>query len=317
MNNFLISLIAILASCLATWALIPLLKKKNFGQQVRVEGIKEHYLKAGTPTMGGIAFTLVFLVMTALLTEFNTSILFVILTCFLYALIGFIDDYEKITKNQSLGLNEKQKLILQFGVALILVVLQYFLLDVNLGELDIPFLNSTLNIGIFALPIIMFIMVATVNATNFTDGLDGLLSSVSIPVFLGIAYMARDINPEITTSALIFAGVLLGFLIFNSNPASVFMGDTGSMAVGGAIVAMLIAINKPIYLVFLGGIYVIEVLSVIVQRFTYKKMNKKRLLLMAPIHHHYELKGYKETKIVASFMVVSSMLTLFTIWIAN
>lgn len=314
MEDLIFMLLAIVLSILATGLLIPLLRKRNYGQHIREEGNKDHYKKSGTPTMGGLAFTLVFIALLMLSNKFSLSLLFVLLYTFLYGLIGFIDDFEKISKNQNLGLNEKQKLILQFGIALVLVSLQYFLLDIDISSIDIPFLSEPINIGILAIPVIMFIVVGTVNATNLTDGLDGLLSSVSIPVFIAIYFMAKDIDPGVAKSSLIFAGVLLGFLVFNSNPASIFMGDTGSMAIGGAIVAMIISINKPIYLVFLGGVYVVEALSVILQTFSYKKFGK-RIFKMAPIHHHFELKGFSESKIVASFTVVSVMLTVITLLI--
>lgn len=316
MNDYFRIILATIISILATWGLIPYLKRKKYGQQVREFGNQSHLVKSGTPTMGGIAFTIVFVFIILLTVDFNVNILFILLTTIFYGAIGFIDDFEKIAKKQSLGLNEKQKLVLQTGVAFVLVLIQYFVLDVNLGNLDLPFINSYIYVGVLAIPILMFIIVGTVNATNFTDGLDGLLSSVSIPIFIGIYILSYKTNPQVASSALIFAGVLLGFLVFNSYPATIFMGDTGSMAIGGAIVSMLIVLNKPFYLIILGAIFIVEVLSVIIQRFTYKKMNKLRLFLMAPIHHHFELKGYSETKIVSSFMVISIILTVLTLWVA-
>lgn len=315
MNNMLIMLISIILSAAAIWGFIPILRKKNYGQFIRVEGNEEHYKKAGTPTMGGLAFTMVFIIIALIATNFNINILFVILTTFLFGLIGFIDDYSKIAKKQNLGLTERQKLILQFGIAFIIVFLQYFILDVNIGNLDIPFLSRYINIGILSIPFLMFVIVGTVNATNLTDGLDGLLSYVSVPVFICVYILAGNTNPEVATAALIFTGVLLGFIVFNSHPASIFMGDTGSMAIGGALASMLIILNKPIYLIFLGAIYVVEALSVMAQVVYYKKYGK-RLFRMAPIHHHFEKLGFKETKIVSGMTVVSIMLCLITLWIA-
>lgn len=314
MNIALTTIISILLSIVSIYFFIPFLKGRNFGQPIREEGNKDHLKKAGTPTMGGFAFTIVFIFVTLIFVKFNKNILFVLLTTLFFGLIGFIDDFEKIAKGRNLGLNAKQKLILQFLIAFILITIQYFVLDINMGELSIPFFNNPLNIGIFAIPLLMFIMVGTVNAANLTDGLDGLLASVSIPVFLAIAVMSIGINPEITQSALIFVGVLIGFLIFNSNPASIFMGDTGSMAIGGAVVSMVIILNKPIYLIFLAGVYLIEALSVIIQVVLFKKTGK-RVFLMSPIHHHFELKGNKETKIVAGFQAVSVLLALITIYL--
>lgn len=157
----------------------------------------------------------------------------------------------------------------------------------------------------------IFIIVGTSNATNLTDGLDGLLVSVSIPVFITLAILAGSGTNKLF--AVIMLGAILGFLIFNSNPASVFMGDTGSMAIGGAVVALAINLKIPIYLVIFGGVYVMETLSVIIQVISYRYRNKKRVFLMTPIHHHFELKGYKEQKIVVGFMILSTILCLITL----
>lgn len=315
MNTILMLILSILLSAGLVWALIPILTRMKFGQPIREEGNKDHYKKQGTPTMGGIAFLLAFFLVSIISIKFDLSLFYILITTFAFGAIGFIDDYEKIAKKENEGLNEKQKLVLQISVSLILTVLMYFTLNVRIYEIDIPFISRAFNIGILAIPLIDFIMVGTTNAVNITDGLDGLLSSVSIPVFIGIFIIALPFNISVALSALVFAGVLLGFLIFNSNPASIFMGDTGSMAIGGAIVAMMIIINKPLYLIFIGGVYMMETLSVIIQRIYFKSTGGKRIFKMSPIHHHFELEGHKETKIVASFMVLSIILTLFTMYI--
>lgn len=314
MKEILLMMLSIVLSTLFVWGLIPILRKIKAGQPIREEGNKEHYKKAGTPTMGGLAFLAAFLIIS-LAFNYNLNVLFVVLGTLFFGLIGFIDDFEKIVKKHNLGLNEKQKLILQFGISFILILLMYVLLDTKMYMLNIPFITNGINISVLVIPILMFIMVGTVNAVNLTDGLDGLLSSVSIPVYIGIYFLARVSHPNVAISALIFAGVLLGFLVFNSNPCSVMMGDTGSMAIGGSIVVMMFIINKPIYLIFIGGIYFIEALSVIIQVLYFKKTGGKRIFRMSPIHHHFELGGHNETKIVASFMVVSVLLTLFTLYI--
>lgn len=316
MNIILATIIAILLTIVSIYYLIPFLQGKKFGQPIREEGNKEHYKKAGTPTMGGIAFTFVFILVTLIFIPINKNIIFVILTTLAYGLIGFIDDFEKIAKGRNLGLNAKQKLILQFFVAFILITLQYFILDTNIALLEIPFIDKPLNLGIFSIPILMFILVGTINASNLSDGLDGLLASVSIPVFLAIFVMSFNNNPEIAQASIIFVGVLIGFLVFNANPASIFMGDTGSMAIGGAVVSMTIILNKPIYLIFLAGVYLMEAVSVIIQVFYFKKTGGKRVFLMTPIHHHFELKGHKETKIVAGFTALSTILSLLAIYLA-
>lgn len=315
MNTIIMLILSILVSAGLVWGLIPILTRMKFGQPIREEGNKEHYKKQGTPTMGGIAFVLAFIVVSILSIKFDLSLLYILVSTLAFGAIGFIDDYEKIAKSHNEGLTEKQKLILQLAVSLVLVLLMYFTLDLKLYEVDIPFITRSFNIGILIIPILMFIMVGTANAVNITDGLDGLLSSVSIPVFIGIFVISINRNNSVALSALVFAGVLLGFLIFNSNPASIFMGDTGSMAIGGAVVVMMILINKPLYLIFIGGIYMMETLSVIIQRIYFKATGGKRIFKMSPIHHHFELEGHKETKIVASFMVLSIILTLFTMYI--
>ena len=314
MNIVLTMGLSIILSALLVWMLIPFLRRMKYGQPIREEGKKEHFKKQGTPTMGGLAFVLAFVIMSLISGFFNLSMFYIILATLAFGAIGFIDDYQKIAKKVNLGLTEKQKIILQVSISFVLSLLMYYTLDANLSEVYIPLVKEPINLGIFVIAILVFIMVGTTNAVNLTDGLDGLVSSVSIPVFIGIFIIARDIDSGVAASALVFAGVLLGFLIFNSNPASIFMGDTGSMAIGGAVVSMLIAINKPIFLVIIGGVYVAETLSVIIQTIYFKKTGK-RIFKMSPIHHHFELEGHKETKIVASFMVVSVLLTILTILI--
>lgn len=292
---------------------IPVIKNLNFGQPIRKEGNQGHLSKSGTPTMGGIAFIISFLIISILFVKIDSNFIFIILSTLAFGIIGFIDDFEKVTKNSSLGLSERQKLLIQIITSFVLLLVFYFILPIPMGNLEIPFFNSSLNLGILSIPILVFIMVGSVNAVNFTDGIDGLLSSVSIPILIGIFIMTSIEKSSIAGLALSLIGALIGFLVFNTYPASIFMGDTGSMAIGGAIVSMLIAINKPIYLVIIGGIFFIEALSVIIQRIYFKKTNGKRFFKMTPIHHHFELEGYKETKIVATFTTISVLLTLLTL----
>lgn len=308
MSNFMVLIISILVTILLVGRLIPLLKIRNIGQPIREEGNKEHYKKQGTPTMGGIVFLVVFFIMSILTLKINSKLLIILLSTIGFGMIGFIDDYEKIMKRQNLGLTEKQKLALQVILSFIVAFLIYYL-KITDSYLDIPLLNLSLYTGILYVPIAVFIMVGTVNAVNLTDGLDGLLSSVSLPVFIGIFLMSNFVVPEVSTPSIIFTGILLGFLVYNSSPASIFMGDTGSMAIGGAFASMMFIIDKPIYIMIIGGVYLMEALSLIIQVVSYKTRNKKRVFLMSPIHHHFELKGHKESKIVASFMVLSVILT--------
>lgn len=281
------------------------------GQNIRKEGPKSHYQKAGTPTMGGIIFLIAAFLITLIFVPFNLNSAILVIAMLGYGAIGFVDDYRKLVLKQSEGLNPKEKIILQFGLAILITILAFVNDKDSVMTMTIPFSNYQLPVSFFGFPILVFIIVGTTNAVNLTDGLDGLATSVSIPVFITLFLVSTKESSRIFS--VIMFGVLLGFLLFNANPASVFMGDTGSMAIGGAVVALAILESIPIYLVIFGGVYVIETLSVMIQVLSYRHRNKKRVFLMTPIHHHYELKGYKEPKIVAGFTIVSVILCLITL----
>lgn len=310
-NIYLITIISIFLSMGLGKIFIPMLKKKKIGQNIREVGPQSHMSKAGTPTMGGIIFILTALIMSLIILPKNLETAILIISMLGFGAIGFIDDFRKLVLRQSEGLNPKQKLILQFVLAGFITVLSYINDKESITRLLIPFTDFYLPVSILGFPIMIFIIVGTSNATNLTDGLDGLLVSVSLPVFISLALIASTTENKLF--AIIMLGALLGFLIYNSNPASVFMGDTGSMAIGGAIVALAINLKIPIYLVIFGGVYMIETLSVIIQVLSYRHRNKKRVFLMTPIHHHFELKGYKEQKIVTGFMVVSVILCIISL----
>ena len=312
MNNFLLIVISILLSIGLGLVILPILKRKKIGQNIREVGPKSHLKKAGTPTMGGIIFIIASLILSLIFLPLDRiEVWIVILSTIGFGAIGFIDDFRKLILKQSEGLSPRGKIILQFGLALIISVLAYINDKDSIGSLLIPFTNTSIRLGILGIPIMIFIIVGTTNATNLTDGLDGLLATVSLPVFITLAIIGKETDNEIFS--YIMLGSLLGFLIFNSNPAAVFMGDTGSMAIGGAIVAMAINLKIPLYLIIFGGIYVLETLSVIIQVTSYRHRNKKRVFLMTPIHHHFELKGYKEQKIVVAFAVVSVIFCMITL----
>lgn len=294
--------------------IIPILRNSHIGQNIRQEGPKSHYQKAGTPTMGGVMFLISTLIMTLIFVPFSMKTFILLLATFGFGLIGFIDDFRKLVLKRSLGLTAKQKIILQVGLSFIIAMLCFIYQKETITKLWIPFTDTKINISILGIPLMMFIMIGTSNAVNLTDGLDGLSSSVSIPVFISLIILATSIEDKLF--AAIMLGGLLGFLFYNSNPASVFMGDTGSMAIGGAVVALCINLGMVLFLVILGGIYVAEAGSVILQVTSYKLRNKKRIFLMTPIHHHFELKGYKEPKIVTGFTIVSVILSLITLIIA-
>ncbi|MDD7593684.1 MAG: phospho-N-acetylmuramoyl-pentapeptide-transferase [Peptoniphilaceae bacterium] len=310
-------LLSILLSVAATWAWIRFSKRESIGQEIRQEGNKAHYQKQGTPTMGGVAFTLVFLVLLFVYGGFNYETFIIMAATVGFSAIGFLDDAAKVYKRQSEGLTPRQKLILQFGIAGLLVLINFFSTP-EMATQTVPLFGWRWHWGILWIPVLAFVIVGTVNATNLTDGLDGLAGGVSVPVFLTMAFLGakeRLGNGVPTVAALLFAGVLVGFLFFNNHPAQVFMGDTGSMAIGGALCGMLLLLNRLPFLLFLGGIYLVEALSVMIQVTYFRHTGGKRIFLMSPIHHHFELKGIPEQKVTASFRFVSVLLCLVTIWL--
>lgn len=294
---------------------IPYLRKFKLGQNIRDDGPKSHLSKAGTPTMGGIFFVLSIVITNLIFRNFSKQILAIFIGMMGFSSIGFLDDFFKLIMKRSLGLNEKQKLIIQFFISIVLIVYLEKVLKLNLMIQKIPFLQQDINFGYFIYPILVFVMLAVSNATNLTDGLDGLSSSVSIPVFLSLGVINLFKHPQISIFSFVFMASLMGFVMFNSYPARVFMGDTGSMALGGAIATICIIDSMTFYLPIIGFIYMIETLSVIIQVISYKTRNKKRVFLMSPIHHHYELKGYKEPQIVTAFAVISCIFSFITVYL--
>ncbi len=301
----LIAAIAFAVSMLVTARMIPLLKEKQFGQFIREEGPQAHLSKAGTPTMGGIAFVLgitVAIVVSMFMPGSDTAgKIAILLSMFAFGAIGFIDDYNKVAKKQNEGLTPKQKLVLQavFGLALAV-----FMMAKEGTTMLIPFIGKTVDIGLFYIPFVMFIEVAMANAVNLTDGLDGLASSTSAIVACTFAVIGMTVgsgNEAMAMAGQAVFGSLLGFLLYNHYPAKIFMGDTGSMALGGVLSAMAIVGHMEWLLPIAGLIYVIEALSVIIQVTYFKKTGGKRVFRMAPIHHHFELGGWHETKVVRVF----------------
>ena len=295
--------------------IIPLLRKMKFGQTEREDGVQSHLKKAGTPTMGGIIILSSVVITSLFYVKDYPEILPILLVTLGFGIIGFLDDYLKIVKKHADGLLPKQKMALQ-----IIVTAAFAFYLVNYTETPhmmlVPFSNGYyLDVGVLAIPILFIAAIGTVNGTNFTDGLDGLATSVTIivAIFFGLAamYMQSDIKP------IIYAviGALLGFLFFNSHPASVFMGDTGSLALGGFVVSTAYMLEMPLFILIIGLIYVIEVVSVALQVFYFKKTGGKRLFKMAPIHHHFELSGWSEVKIVIVFTVVTILCGIVG-WIA-
>ncbi len=306
-------LVSMLISIVIGKYIIKILVRAKIGQSIRDDGPKAHLLKQGTPTMGGIIFIFSTLITLAIFRGYSHENILIIVSMLGFGLVGFVDDFFKLVMKRSLGLTELQKIIFQIIMSFGLIYLASKVSAKHISIINIPFTDIEFNLGILTYPILTFIMIGTVNATNITDGLDGLATSVSIPVFIALAIIAVLKGSSMAVFSTIFVGSLIGFLVYNSNPASVFMGDTGSMAIGGALVMMALILNAPLYLVILGGVYVIETMSVIIQVISYKTRNKKRVFLMSPIHHHYELKGYKEPKIVAAFTVLSIVFSILTV----
>lgn len=285
---------------------IPILRKLKFGQQVREEGPEAHLKKAGIPTMGGIIIVIAFLVATAVFLPFGNDALPIMVFTFLFALIGFLDDYLKIKKAQSEGLKAWQKMGLQiiFTVCLIIYISQC----TEMGTTTIiPFFGIVDFKGWFY-PLAVIAILGTVNGANFTDGLDGLASSVTIIISAFMFVAAFLINGKIDGASLAMMGALIAFLIYNHYPAKIFMGDTGSLALGGFVAAEAYILGIPIFLILVAFIYLAEIISVILQVGYFKITHGKRIFRMAPIHHHFELGGWSEVKVVTVFSLVTFIL---------
>ncbi len=289
---------------------IPFLKRLKVGQTVRDEGPKEHLKKNGTPTMGGILILISIVVTSILYVKDYPKIIPILFVTMGFGLIGFLDDYIKVVLKRSMGLRAWQKMAMQIVVTGVFAYYITHYADVPLA-MKIPFMPGvTLDLGVFNIPFLFFIVLGTVNGANFTDGLDGLASSVTVLIatFFTVAAIGLQSGIEPVTCAVV--GALLGFLLFNVYPASVFMGDTGSLALGGFVAATAYMLQMPIFLAIVAFIYVIEVLSVVIQIGYFKMTNGKRIFKMAPIHHHFELCGWSETRVVAVFSIVTALLCL-------
>lgn len=287
---------------------IPMLARFKFGQTVRDEGPQSHLAKNGTPTMGGVMMIVAILI-TGLTRAKISQGLIVGLICIVgFGFVGFLDDFIKIKMKRSLGLKAYQKIILQFALALYIAYYQYSA-SPSATQLVIPFTNHIINLGIWYIPFMMIFIIGTVNAVNLTDGLDGLASGVTLIVSCFFVLFAVSIsNSDVAILAAATAGACLGFLGFNSYPAKVFMGDTGSMALGGAVVAFATLTNSPLLIVIVGFIYLAEALSVMIQVTYFKLTHGKRIFKMAPLHHHFEQCGWPETRVVFVFWIITVVL---------
>lgn len=290
--------------------LIPFLKKLKFGQYVRQEGPESHLKKSGTPTMGGIVIVLSIAITCLFYLKEFEHIIPVLFSTVGFGIIGFMDDYIKVVMKRSMGLRAWQKLL---GQILVTSILGYYLVnftDVGTSML-IPFSGGKyLDTSYLFVPFFFIFVLGTVNGSNFTDGLDGLESSVTVLIATFFTVVAIGTNSDLSPITGAVAGSLLAFLLYNVYPAKVFMGDTGSLALGGFVAATAYMLQMPLFIVIVALVYLVEVLSVIIQVSYFKLTKGKRFFKMAPIHHHFELMGWSETRVVAVFSIVTAILCL-------
>lgn len=316
MSDYLISIgLGLIITLCVMPILIPYLHRIKFGQVEREEGLASHKAKGGTPTMGGIVFVLIPIVVLLILDAkafLDPKMQIVILAYVAYAVVGFIDDFIIVVQKNNNGLSPKLKFAMQSGLA----VLLYFLYQrIAPTTLDIPLLNMTLELGPFYFLIIFVMFTAESNAVNLTDGLDGLCAGT---VMIALAPMVLFALVQEETSLVVFllavVGSLMGYLKFNLHPARIFMGDTGSLALGGLLAATAMILKKELLLIIIGGVFLMEVLSVVIQVTSYK-LTKKRVFKMAPLHHHFEMCGYKETQVVIMFWTLGLVFALIGLWL--
>ena len=310
-------IIAFAISALLCPVVIPFLHKLKFGQQVRDDGPQAHLKKQGTPTMGGLVILTSIVITSLFYIRDYPKIIPVLFVTVGFGIVGFLDDYIKIVMKRSEGLNPLQKLIGQF---IITGIFAWYLL--HSGQVDttmlIPFTGGFddgifISLGILFVPFLFFVVLGTDNGVNFTDGLDGLGTSVTILVATFMTIVALGENSGISPITGAVVGSLLGFLLFNVYPARVFMGDTGSLALGGFVASSAFMMQMPFFIPIIGLIYLVEVLSVIMQVSYFTATHGKRIFKMAPIHHHFELCGWSETRVVAVFSIVTALLCLIAL----
>jgi len=310
--------------------IIESLRRLKIGQSIREDGPKTHLAKSGTPTMGGLFIILSVVIAMLFWVDLHNKAIWITMGAFIaFGAIGFFDDFLKVTRRNSDGLPAWAKLALQFAVAIAVVLVLYFTGDENTTALYIPFFkNPVVDMGWVWIPFAVLLVVGESNAVNFSDGLDGLLAGLLILVFFTLAiityitgridysaYLGIPYVPEageLTVFCLAAAGACVGFLWFNAHPAEVFMGDVGSLSLGGVVAVISLITKKEILILVIGGVFVLEIASVIIQVVSYK-LRKKRIFLMAPLHHHYELMGWPETKTVIRFWVLGGLFAIIAL----
>lgn len=297
-------LVAFFVSACLGPVVIPVLRRVKAGQTEREDGPQSHLKKTGTPTMGAFIFLISFFLVSLYFVIKDMRILPIILLTLAFAIVGFMDDYIKVVLKRSEGLTVKQKMALQVVVAAVFSIWSYISEGQQFTVL-IPFVNSTVSMGVLGVPVFMFIIIGTVNGSNFTDGVDGLETSVTAALTAFLFAVALGKEAGLAIPAVIMFGALMGFLLYNVNKAQVFMGDTGSLALGGFVVAYAHMLKLDLYLPLIALVYFVEVISVIIQVLYFKATHGKRFFRMAPIHHHFELGGWSETKVVGIFTIVT------------
>ncbi len=296
---------------------IPFLRRLKFGQSIRDEGPQSHQKKSGTPTMGGTVFLLSIVITTFVMTgkfsEVSVETYLLLLVTVGFGLLGFLDDFIKVVMKRNLGLTSKQKLLGQIVISVIFYLI--FKQNDFSTSVSIPLTDISVDLGFFYILFIIFWLVGFSNAVNLTDGLDGLVSGTAAIAFGALAVLAWNQSQyDVSIFAVAVVGAVLGFLVFNAHPAKVFMGDTGSLALGGAIATVAILSKLEIILILIGGVFVIETLSVILQVISFKTTGK-RIFRMSPLHHHYELVGWSEWKVVVTFWTVGLLFAVLGIYI--
>ncbi len=309
---FFAALMAFALSFVFCLILIPLLRRMKAGQNI-LGYVKEHKKKSGTPTMGGIAFVTAALIAAAIfISKAEKTVVLSIAIGLAYMIVGLLDDFLKRKHKENLGLKAWQKFAFQSCIA---VFAGIFCLRAGLTELHLPFFRKSIDIGWGIFPLVIFVFLATVNAVNLTDGLDGLAAGVSVPFFalMGVLIILQGENSAMPTLSFCLTGALIAYLLFNVSSASVFMGDTGSLALGGFAACIGTFTGNALYIAVIGACFVFSVISVVLQVIYYKVTGGKRIFLMAPVHHHFQQKGYSESKISYAYFTVTLLLGIVCI----
>lgn len=297
---------AFIIALIAGPVFIPVLRRLKFGQSIRQEGPERHYAKAGTPTMGGVIILLSLIISAVLFAGGSAEVWLALFVTIGHGLIGFLDDFIKVVLKRSMGLKARQKLAGQIIMAVALA----YIGSVYFGrgtDLWIPLVGVNVDFGPLYYILIFFVLVGTTNAVNLTDGLDGLAAGTTVVAALAYAAIAASFGkPDLAVFSVALAGACLGFLKYNSHPAKVFMGDTGSLALGGALASVAVLTKTELLLVIVGGVFVVEALSVIIQVISFKSTGR-RVFRMSPIHHHFELGGWSETRVVTVFWLAGAI----------